>query len=113
MGNHWGSRKAFGRYANNAMRHRLAAAEDVSGDGGRSDGSIFVIHAADVGDVRDVGNVRHIADVSDVHEAKVVATIVIPGKKWLVGSKRKTNREVQPPRSQNEREAGGPDKRDQ
>jgi hypothetical protein len=112
MGNHWGSRKAFGRYANNAMRHRLAAAEDVSGDGGRSDGSIFVIHAADVGDVRDVGNVRHIADVSDVHEAKVVATIVIPGKKWLVGSKRKPGREFHRADSNSEREAGATDKCD-
>src|SRR5258706_14301578 len=104
MGNHWGSRKAFGRYANNAMRHRLAAAEDVSGDGGRSGGSIFVIHAADVGDVRDVGNVRHIAAVSDVHEAKVVATLVIPGKKWLLGFKREPNRVFHPAASHSRRE---------
>jgi len=31
MGNHWRSRKAFGRYANNMMRHRLAAAEALAG----------------------------------------------------------------------------------
>jgi hypothetical protein len=94
------------------MRYRLAAAEDVSGNGGRSDGSIFVIHEADVGDVRDVGNVRHIADVSDVHDAKVVATVVIPGKKWLVGSEREPSREFHSADSDSEREAGASDKRD-
>src|SRR5882762_8128998 len=86
VGNHWRSRNPFGRHANNVMRHRLAAAEDMSGHGGSSDSPIFVIHAVDVGDVRDVGNVRHIANVGDVHDAKVVATVVIPGKKWFVGS---------------------------
>src|SRR6266850_1242914 len=112
MGNHWCPRNAFGRYANNMMRHRPAAAEDVGGDGSRSDGSIFVIHAADIVDVRDVGDIRHIADVSDVHDAKVVATIVIPGKKWLVGSEREPSREFHSAGSNSKREAGASDKRD-
>jgi len=112
VGNHWRSRKAFGRYANNVMRNGLAAAEDVSGDGGRSDRSIFVIHTVDVGYVRDVGDVRHIADVSDVHDAKVVATIVIPGKKWLVGPEREPSREFHSADSNSEGEARASDKRD-
>jgi hypothetical protein len=86
MRNHWRSRKAFRRYANDVMRHRLAAAEDISGHSGSSDGSISVIHALDVVDIRDVGDVRHIANVGDVHDAKVIASVVIPGKKWLAGS---------------------------
>jgi len=88
MRNHWRSRKAFRRYANDVMRHRLAAAEDISGHSGRSEGSISVIHALDVVDIRDVGDGSSHCECGDVHDAKVVATVVIPGKKWFVGSER-------------------------
>lgn len=106
------SGKAFGRDANDVMRHRLAAAEDVGWHGGSSDGSILVIHAADVGDVRYVGNVGDVADIRDVDDAKIVAAVVIPGEKWLIGSERKPGCELHRADPNTDRESGPADKCD-
>ncbi|MCU1271348.1 MAG: hypothetical protein JWN74_2642 [Acidobacteriaceae bacterium] len=76
-------------------RHRLPAAEYIFRDRGGRDALISVVNIVDVLDVENVRDVRHVSYVRDIDQPQIIATTVIPGEKWIEGTKRKPCNQVE------------------
>jgi hypothetical protein len=78
--------KLLRRKADNLVRHRLSAAEDISRHGCRSDALVGIVNIVDIPGIDDVFYVRDISDVRNVHRAQIVRSIVIPREEWIARS---------------------------
>ena len=76
-------------------RHRLPAAENIFRDRGGRDALISVVNVVDVLDVEDICNVRNVSYVRDIDQPQIIAAVVIPGEKWIEGTKRKPCNQVE------------------
>ena len=56
---------------------------------------IGIVNVVDVLDVEGVCNVRNVSYVRDIDQAQIIAAIVIPGEKWIEGTKRKPCNQVE------------------
>jgi hypothetical protein len=76
-------------------RHRLPAAENIFRDRGGCDILIGIVNVVDVLDIEDVCDVRNASYVRDIDQPQIIAAIVIPGEKWIEGTKRKPCNQVE------------------